>query len=119
MALNITSRTIEEVIVVRLRGAILFGEESASLRIRVKDLLDKSPQIVLDLEDVTRIDSGGLGTLVALYASARKVGGDIKLANLGNHVKEVLEITRLVTVFEIFGKTEDAITSFKLATAAA
>jgi anti-anti-sigma regulatory factor len=56
---------------------------------------------------------------VALYASARKVGGDIKLADLGNHAKEVLEITRLVTVFEIFGKTEDAITSFKLATAAA
>jgi anti-sigma B factor antagonist len=119
MALNITSRTIDEVIVVRLRGAILFGEESVSLRIRVNDLLGKSPRIVLDLGDVTRIDSGGLGTLVALYASARKVGGDIKLANLGNHVKEVLQITRLVTVFEIFGKTEDAITSFKLPIAAA
>ena len=119
MALNITSRTIDEVIVVRLWGAILFGEESASLRIRVKDLLDNSPQIVLDLGDVTRIDSGGLGTLVALYAAARKVGGDIKLANLGNHAREVLQITRLVTVFEIFGKTEDAIMSFKLATASA
>jgi anti-sigma B factor antagonist len=119
MALNITSRTIDEVIVVRLRGAILFGEESVSLRIRVNDLLGKSSQIVLDLGDVTRIDSGGLGTLVALYTSVRRVGGDIKLANLGNHAKEVLQITRLVTVFEIFGKTEDAITSFKLAIAAA
>jgi anti-sigma B factor antagonist len=119
MALNITCRTIDEVIVVRLRGAILFGEEAVSLRIRVNDLLGKSPQMVLDLGDVTRIDSGGLGTLVALYMSARKVGGDIKLANLGNHAKEVLQITRLVTVFEIFGKTEDAITSFKLATASA
>ena len=119
MALNITSRTIDEVIVVHLRGAILFGEESVSLRIRVNDLLGKSSQIVLDLGDVARIDSGGLGTLVALYASARKVGGDIKLANLGNHAREVLQITRLVTVFEIFGKTEDAITSFKLAIAAA
>jgi anti-sigma B factor antagonist len=119
MGLNITSRTTDEVIVVRLRGAILFGEESASLHIRVNDLLRKSPRIVLDLGDVTRIDSGGLGTLVALYASARKVGGDIKLANLGNHAREVLQITRLVTVFEIFGKAEDAITSFKLATAAA
>src|SRR5260370_27803070 len=119
MALNISSRTIDEVIVVRLRGAILFGEESVSLLIRVNDLLDKSRQIVLDLGDVTRIDSGGLGTLVALYASARKVGGDIKLANLGNHSKEDVQITRLVTGFEIFGKTEDAITSFKLAIAAA
>ena len=119
MALNITSRTIDEVIVVRLRGAILFGEESVSLRKRVNDLVGKSSQIVLDLGDVTRIDSGGLGTLVALYTSARKVGGDIKLANLGNHAKEVLQFTRLATVFEIFGKTEDAITSFKLAIVAA
>jgi hypothetical protein len=73
-------------------GAILFGEESVSLRIRVNDLLGKSPKFVLDLGGVTRIDSGGLGTLVALLTSARKVGGDIKLANLGNHAKEVLQI---------------------------
>jgi anti-anti-sigma regulatory factor len=53
-----------------------------------------------------------LGTLVALYVSARKVGGDIKLANLGKHIKEALRITRLVTVFDIFDRTEDAIASF-------
>jgi len=58
-----------------------------------------------------------LGTLVALYASARKVGGDIRLANLGNHIKEALRITRLVTVFDIFDSTEDAVASFKRATA--
>jgi anti-sigma B factor antagonist len=115
MALSITTSKIGEVIVVRLSGVIYFGEESASLRLRVKDLLDQSRQIVLDLANVTRIDSGGLGTLVALYASARKIGGDIKLANLGNHAKEVLQITRLVTVFEIFGSTEDAAASFKRA----
>ncbi len=79
--------------------------------------MEKSSQIVLDLENVTRIDSGGLGTLVALYTSARKMGGDIKLANFGNHVKEVLQITRLVTVFEIFGRTVDAVASFNRATA--
>src|SRR5260370_17703743 len=100
MALNISSRTIDEVIVVRLRGAILFGEESVSLLIRVNDLLDKSRQIVLDLGDVTRIDSGGLGTLVALYPSARKVGGDIKLAHLGNHAKRRLQLPKpLHTVY--------------------
>jgi anti-sigma B factor antagonist len=104
MALSITTSNIDEVIVVHLSGAICFSEESASLRIRVKALLEKSRQIVLDLTSVTRIDSGGLGTLVALYASARKVGGDIKLANPGNHAKEALQITRLVTVFEIFGR---------------
>ena len=117
MALSITTNKTDGVIVVRLGGAIYFGEESSSLRIRVKTLLEKSSQIVLDLENITRIDSGGLGTLVALYTSARKMGGDIKLANLGNHVKEVLQITRLVTVFEIFGSTVDAVASFNRATA--
>ena len=117
-ALRITTSKIDEVIVVRLSGVIYFGEESASLRLRVKGLLDQSRQIVLDLASVTHIDSGGLGTLVGLYSSARKIGGDIKLANLGNHAKEVLQITRLVTVFEIFGRTEDAVASFKRAATA-
>jgi anti-sigma B factor antagonist len=117
MALSITNSKKDGVIIIHLSGAILFGEESTSLRIRVKDLLDESRQIVLDLGNVTRIDSSGLGTLVALYVSARKIGGDIKLANLGNHAKEVLQITKLETVFEIFAKTEDAIASFNRATA--
>jgi len=116
MALNITKSRVDGVTVIHLSGAILFGEESRSLFLYVKNLLNKTPQIVLDLSDVTRIDSGGLGTLVALYISARKVGGDIRFANLGNHAKEVLQVTRLVTVFEIFGKTEEAIASFKVAT---
>ena len=118
MALNATISKIDGVIVVYLRGAILFGEESTSLRILVKDLLNKSHQIVLDLGDVTYIDSGGLGTLVALYASVRKIGGDIKLARVGRRANEVLQITKLVTLFEAFDKAEDAIASFKSAAAA-
>lgn len=117
MALRITNSKIDGVIVVHLSGTIFFGEESTSLRIHVKDLLGNCRQIVLALENVTRIDSSGLGTLVALYASARKIGGDIKLAKVDNHIEEALQITRLVTVFEIFGKTEDAIASFKKDTA--
>jgi anti-sigma B factor antagonist len=70
---------------------------------------------VLDLGEVTQIDGGGLGTLVSLYASARKVGGDIKLANLGSHVHELLQITKLVTVFEVCDKAEEAIASFNRA----
>src|SRR5215831_8010517 len=111
MALSITKSRIDGVIVVHLSGDILFDEESGSLRVQVKDLLVKSCQIVLDLENVPRIDSCGLGTLVALCVSARKVGGDIKLAHLGDHITEALQITRLVTVFEVFGKTEEAIAS--------
>jgi len=116
MALVITKSRMDGVTVIHLSGAILFGEESNSLYILVKDLLNKTPQIVLDLCEVTRIDSSGLGTLVALLVSARKVSSDIKLANLGNHAKEVLHITRLETVLEIFGETEGAIASFKVAT---
>jgi anti-anti-sigma factor len=112
MALTATTSRINGVIVVYLSGAILFGEESASLRILVKDLLNKSRQIVLDLGNVTHIDSGGVGALVAACASARGVGGDIKFANLGNHTKGVLQITKLVTVFEMFDKTEGAVASF-------
>ena len=118
MALTITNDSIDGVIVVHVRGAIFFDEDSTFLRVQVKHLLEKSRQIVLDLGNVTRIDSSGLGTLVALFVSARKVGGDIKLANLGNHIKEALRITRLVTVFDIFDKTEDAVASFKKASAA-
>ena len=118
MALNTTTSKIDGVIVVYLSGAIFFGEESASLRVLVKDLLNKSRQIVLDLGEVTYIDSGGLGTLVALYASARKIGGDIKLACLGRRANEVLQITKLATLFEIFDTAESAIASFKRAAAA-
>jgi anti-sigma B factor antagonist len=118
MALNTTTSKIDGVIVVYVSGAIFFGEESASLRILVKDLLNKSRQIVFDLGDVTYIDSGGLGTLVALYASARKIGGDIKLARLGRRANEVLQLTKLVTLFEVFDNAENAIASFKRAAAA-
>jgi len=118
MALSITTSKVNEVIVVRLSGVIYFGEESAALRQRMKDLLANSRQIVLDLAGVTHIDSGGLGTLVALHASVRRCGGEIKLANLTNHPKEVLQITKLVTVFEIFDRAEDAAASFKTAATA-
>jgi anti-sigma B factor antagonist len=118
MALNITHNIIDGVSVAYLSGAIFFDQESIFLRVQVKDLLDRSPRIVLDLGNVTRIDSSGLGTLVALYVSARKVGSNIKLANLSNHILEALRITRLVTVFEIFDRAEDAVASFNKAAAA-
>jgi anti-sigma B factor antagonist len=116
MALNTTTRSIDGVIVVYCRGAIIFGEESNSLRTLVKDLLKKSRQIVIDLGGVTRLDSGGLGTLVASYVSARNVGGAIKLANVGSRANEVLQITRLLTLFEAFDKAEDAVASFTKST---
>ena len=117
MALSITTGKINEVAVVRLTGVIFFGEESALLRLRLKELVDSCRHIVLDLGGVTHIDSGGLGTLVGIHASAKKLGGEIKLANLCNHPQEVMQITKLVTIFEIFGSSEDAAASFKKAPA--
>jgi anti-anti-sigma factor len=117
MALAIITSKVDGVTVIHLRGAILFGEESHSLYLIVKDLLNKTPQIVLDLNDVQRIDSSGLGTLVALHVAARKAGTHIKLASPGNHANELLQITKLVRVFEIFRETDDAIASFTVATA--
>src|SRR5262245_2470908 len=113
MALSIIVSKANEVSVVHLSGVIYFGEESAALRRCVKDLLLRRRQLVLDLAGVTHIDSGGLGTLVALHVSARKNRGEIKLANLTNHPKEALQITKLVTIFEIFDRVEDATASFK------
>lgn len=118
MALEITHNTIAGVTVVSLSGAIFFDEESRSLRLYVKGLLGASRQIVLDLRNVSRIDSSGLGVLVALHISARKIGGDIKLANLGIHIHDALRLTRLVTVFDIFDSTEGAVASFNQAAAA-
>jgi anti-sigma B factor antagonist len=118
MALRTVHSNINGVIVIRLSGAIYFGEESTSLRSLVKGLLNESHHMVLDLGEVTHIDSGGLGTLVSLYASARKVGGEIKLARIDDHARELLQITRLVTLFEIFDTVEDAIASFNRAAAA-
>src|SRR5258708_37569589 len=97
-----TSRTVG-VIVVYLSGAILFGEESASLLILVKNLLNKSRQIVLDLGNVTHFDSGSVGTLVAVCASAREVGGDLQVANLRNHTKEGVAIIKGLTSVERIG----------------
>jgi len=113
LVLNTTISKIDGVIVVYLSGDILFGDESASLRILVKDLLNKTRQIVFDLGNVNHFDSGSVGTLVAVHASARKVGGNIKFANLRNHTSEVLQITKLVRIFEIFERAEDAAASFK------
>jgi anti-sigma B factor antagonist len=98
--------------VVHLSGAIIFGDESSLLRKRVRDLLNQSNQLVLDLHEVSYIDSGGLGTLVALYASAHKAGGEIKLSRLGPRPSEVLQITKLITIFDVFDDVDAAVGSF-------
>jgi anti-sigma B factor antagonist len=99
--------------VVDCSGRLVFGEESASLREMVKKLLGQSPKIVMNLREVNHIDSGGLGTLVSLYTTARNAGGAVKLASLSQRVGDLLQITKLHTIFEVFDDAEAAALSFK------
>jgi anti-sigma B factor antagonist len=105
-------RSFGDVVIVDCTGRIVFGEETTSLREQVKDLLNQSRQVVLNLEHVNHIDSNGVGTLVGLHISARGVDGNIKLAGLGGRVRDVLHITKLGTIFEVFETAAEAAASF-------
>ncbi len=113
MGLNLQARKAGDVTIVNCSGRIVFGEEAAELREKVKSLLKETPRIVLDLKNVSYIDSGGLGTLVGLYTSARNAGGEVKLANLTHRVHDQLQITKLITVFDCHDSDESAIASFE------
>jgi anti-sigma B factor antagonist len=113
MQLSMSTRALEGVMVVDCSGWLVFGEESASLRDSVKKMLAESPKVVLNLREVTHIDSGGLGTLVSLYTTARNAGGSVKLASLSQRVGDLLQITKLLTIFEVFNDAESAARSFK------
>jgi len=117
--LTLTTRsTADGIATVDLVGRVVFGEESSYLRESIKKLLQSHTNIVLNLAGVSYIDSGGLGTLVSLYTSARHAGGSMKLANLTPRVDDVLQITKLVTVFEVYDSEEKAIDSFRKSGAA-
>ncbi len=119
MQLKLDTRTLKDgIIVVDCFGRLVFGEESASLRDTLKALIKSNSRIILDLGGVTYIDSGGLGTLVAIYTTAHNAGGTIKLANLTRRVGDLLQITKLATVFEVYDSEEKAVQSFEHSAAA-
>jgi len=108
-----TDREVNGVTVIDLEGRIVLGEESNSFREKVKGLLAAGKKkIVLNLANVTYIDSAGLGTLVATFHSARSQGAMLKLANLGQKFKEVLQVTKLMTVFDTYESEAAAVQSF-------
>jgi len=113
VALKLTNREVDGVAVVALEGRIVLGEESNALRERVKSLLAANKkQIVLDMSNVTYIDSAGLGTLVAAHHSAKAQSAALKLCNLGAKFQEVLQVTKLLTVFDVFDNEAKAVQSF-------
>ena len=114
MALTITSREVDGVTVLDLNGRITLGEGSVQLREAIRDLISKaSKTILLNMGDVNYIDSSGLGELVSAYTTAKNQGAQVKLLSLTKKVKDVLQLTKLYTVFDIYDDEASAIGSYK------
>jgi|SRR5262245_26898415 anti-sigma B factor antagonist len=113
MSLKMDSRVEDGITIISCSGRITFGEDSAALRANLKRVLEFNRKIVLNLSGVPYIDSGGLGTLVGVFSSARAAGADIKLVGLGQRLRDVLSITKLVTVFEVYDTEEQAVAAFR------
>jgi anti-sigma B factor antagonist len=114
MELTVTSRPAGRVTILDLNGRLILGEETANLRDSVKNLVSTGQnRILLNLEGVTYLDSSGLGALVGGYTSVTALHGQLKLVKLSKKAKDLLNLTRLLTVFEIFEDEETAVESFK------
>src|SRR5438128_9462590 len=108
-----STRQIDGVTVVDLSGRITLGEGSITLRDTVRDLLAKGQKkILLNLADVNYIDSSGIGELVSAFTTVRNQGGDLKLLNLTKKVHDLLQITKLYTVFDVKDEEAGAVKSF-------
>jgi anti-sigma B factor antagonist len=113
MALKITDHEVDGVTVMALDGRIVLGEESSTLREKVKNLVaEGKKKIVLNMNGVTYIDSSGLGALVAAYSSSKSGGASMRLSNLGSNLNQLLQITKLLTIFEVSDSEADAVHSF-------
>jgi anti-sigma B factor antagonist len=118
MSVKVTIQEVGGVSVVGLNGRIVLGEESGALRETVKVLMAAGKKkVVLNMSNVTYIDSAGLGILVAAYVSAKTQGAMIRLCALGHKFREVLQITRLLTIFEVYETPAAAIDSFLVSNA--
>lgn len=112
MSLKLSARMADGVKIIDCNGRIVFGEEASQLRDTIKKDLAQNNRIVLNLANVNYIDSGGIGTMVSLFTSARNAGGDIKLLHLTKRVGDLLQITKLITVFESYDDEQKAVKAF-------
>lgn len=113
MALRMDTKESNGVTVLTLAGRVTLGDESNQMRNKIKEILAQGKKkLVLDLGGVSYIDSAGLGTLVAAYTSARNRGADIKLASVTKKFDDLLNITKLVTVFSVYKSVQDATKAF-------
>lgn len=114
MTMKASTRQVNGVTVVDLSGRITLGEGSVVLRDTIRDVVAQgNKKILLNLGDVTYIDSSGIGELVSGFTSVRNQGGELKLLNLTKKVHDLLQITKLYTVFDVKDDEASAIASFK------
>jgi len=114
MALTIVSRELKGVAVLDLKGRITLGEGSVQVRDAIRGLVAKGKKsILLNLGDVNYIDSSGLGELVGAYTSAKNQGADLRLLKLSQKVHDLLQLTKLYTVFDVYDDESLAVASFK------
>ena len=112
--LNINERQAGDVTVLDMSGKITIGEGSVSLRSAIRRLLEEGKRrILLNLAGVSYIDSSGIGELVSSYTAINKEGGQLKLLNLTQKLQDLLTITKLLTVFDVYESEADALNSFK------
>lgn len=113
MSLKMSTRETNGIVIIDLSGRLTMGEACAALRDEVRDQAAQgSLKILLNLADVTYIDSAGLGELTAAYTSIKNRGGALKLLSLTKRVHDLMQITKLYTVFDVYDVERDAIASF-------
>ena len=113
MSVKLTTRQVGDVTVLDVAGRITLGEGSSALRESLRDLVSKNQKkILLNLGDVTYIDSSGIGELVSGFTTVTNSGGSLKLLNLNKRVRDLLQITKLYTVFDVHDDEAAAIRSF-------
>ena len=114
VTIKMTNSEVDGVSVVTLDGRIVLGEETNSFREKLKSMLaEGKKQIVLNMVNIKYIDSSGLGALVAAHYSAKSQSASMRLCNLGAKFYEVLQITKLLTVFDVYDSEAAAVNSFQ------
>lgn len=102
-----------DITVLELQGKITIGEGDVKLRNNIKEQLSEGKKrLVLDLDKVSYMDSSGIGELVGTFTTVKNAGGELKLAKLTSKIKDIMQLTALITVFEVFDSVEDAVNSF-------
>jgi anti-sigma B factor antagonist len=111
--MKIETRTIGDIRILDCSGKITLGEGTMAVRNTVRDILkNNGKKIVLNLAEVNYIDSSGIGELVSTYSTVTNNGGQLKLLNMTKKIQELLTITKLLTVFQVFDSEQAALTSF-------